>query len=439
MPMNADYIFGDDGFRGVYGEQQLSHGFLICFAKALSHFLLTHKILRLNLAHDARASAHEIIRIILKEFDDNIRVVYFGCYSTPGLAFSTINDDSVGLMITASHFSSEFNGVKLFKNGYKLKEIEERKLEVLIREELSAPTKNLAPPKNLLRKASMAKKNQYLNVLQGMLQNSMLVNEPLGVDCANGAGSEIVKNLAKRVNLHPYNNKPSGTNINKDCGAIESALLTGLKPDTKYSILLDGDGDRLALISSEFGLMESELLTAIYLHRHIPKGGRVVCSEVVNTGFINFCKKNNYELFLTPAGDRNVVERSLQENAVIGFEPSGHFFIPAYSTSMDGLLSGLLFANSLIKNQPTLAEFNIYTKLDRKVVNYKLKNNDENSNDWIPLLNESLNKIALNEERIFARKSIWENTIRIYYDGKNYAQRSRDIERILKNTKKIHD
>jgi phosphomannomutase len=437
--MNADYIFGDDGFRGVYGEQQLSRGFLSCFAKALSHFLLTHKILKLNLAHDARASAHEIIRIILKEFDNNIQVVYFGCYSTPGLAFSTINDDSMGLMITASHFSSEFNGVKLFKNGYKLKEVDERKLEVLIRQQLSAPNINLAASNNLLRKASMAKKNKYLNLLQDIFQHGGSANESLAVDCANGAGSKIANNLAKRVNLYPYNDKPSGTNINKDCGAIESPLLTDLKPATKYCILLDGDADRLALISSEFGLMESELLTAIYLHRHIPKGGRVVCSEVVNTGFINFCKKNNYELFLTPAGDRNVVERSLQENAAIGFEPSGHFFIPAYSTSMDGLLSGLLFANSLIKNQPTMAEFNIYKKLDRKITNYKLKNNDENPNHWIPLLNKSLNEIALNEERIFARKSIWENTIRIYYDGKNYVQRSGDIERILKNTKKIHD
>jgi len=437
--MNANYIFGDDGFRGVYGEQQLSRGFLSCFAKALSDFLLIHKILKLNLAHDARASAHEIIRIILKEFDNNIQVVYFGCYSTPGLAFSTINDDSMGLMITASHFSSEFNGVKLFKNGYKLKEVDERKLEVLIRQQLSAPNINLAAPNNLLRKASTAKKNKYLNLLQDIFQHGGSANESLAVDCANGAGSKIANNLAKRVNLYPYNDKPSGTNINKDCGAIESPLLTDLKPATKYCILLDGDADRLALISSEFGLMESELLTAIYLHRHIPKGGRVVCSEVVNTGFINFCKKNNYELFLTPAGDRNVVERSLQENAAIGFEPSGHFFIPAYSTSMDGLLSGLLFANSLIKNQPTMAEFNIYKKLDRKVTNYKLKNNDENPNHWIPLLNKSLNEIALNEERIFARKSIWENTIRIYYDGKNYVQRSGDIERILKNTKKIHE
>lgn len=436
--MNSDYIFGDDGFRGVYGEEYLSKGFLQCFGKALSIFLTNHGIKRLNLAHDSRASAHEIINYVINEINGGIEVVYFGCYSTPALASSTIDNCSVGLMITASHFPAEYNGVKLFKAGYKLKEVEERELEVLIRGQLLDCGK-FSDQKKSLRKAKRDEKESYINtLLSAYLRGQPAPRALLEIDCANGAASKIAKTLSKKVDVNLCGNMPNGININKGSGAIDSPLMFGGFPSADYSILLDGDADRLALISRKFGPIDSELLVAIYLHRHVPSGERVVSSEVVNTGFINFCKNHKYELFITPAGDRNVVDKCKEVDGCIGFEPSGHFLIPSLSTSMDGLLSGLVFAGDFIRRELSADELKIYSKADRIVKNYKLRNKNDNILDWIPALNNSLFKISSDAERIFARKSIWEDVIRIYYDGAHYEQRSHQIVDVLKQYNKVN-
>jgi phosphoglucosamine mutase len=435
--MNDEHIFGDDGFRGVYGTGQLSKKFLLTFGEALGRFCEEQKLDFLYIGHDGRGSSHEIIQLISSGLKNkNIKIFFFGLGSTPSIAFPTRSEDSaLGIMITASHFPPSYNGVKLFYKGYKLAASNERRLEVLINEILkNQPSHNTEAAINI-NKAPYRLRKKYQDHLNAF--GFDLPEGGLKIDAANGGASRIARKFASICSgVDVTYCRPNGENINHLCGAIESQYLRVGEATFESHLLLDGDADRVLIVDRNYGALSSELLASIYLKKFCNSGDSVVCSEVVNTGFLEFCAINDFKVEITPAGDRNVVERALQVKARLGFEPSGHFFIPEHSTTMDGLLFGAILCKYLFETGKLKKDFEIYTDFKREIRSYPLREISDYES-LVLTLNHSLKLLQGSDERIFCRKSIWENVLRVYCDSK-YSRFSFDlIENELKNYEQI--
>ena len=123
-------IFGDDGFRDIFGINLLNKNFLDIFFNNLNFLLENIKIKKIIIGYDNRISNKNIIKIILKniKITENIFVLKTPI-STPGLQYLSKKEKCFGIMITASHFPAKYNGFKFFLYGSKLKKNYEAFLE----------------------------------------------------------------------------------------------------------------------------------------------------------------------------------------------------------------------------------------------------------------------------------------------------------------------
>jgi len=94
-----------------------------------------------------------------------------------------------------------------------------------------------------------------------------------------------------------------------------------------------------------------------------------------NLGLHEFCNKNNIRLICTSVGDRNVLEKMLEQGYRIGGEQSGHTIFIDYATTGDGQLTALQFLQVLKRSGKTASALaSICPSYPQTLVNVKLDN-----------------------------------------------------------------
>ena len=111
--------------------------------------------------------------------------------------------------------------------------------------------------------------------------------------------------------------------------------------------------------------------------------------------------KKNIKVVTSNVGDRNIINLKKKYKSILGFETSGHFSI--INDYMDGLQAAALFIKISIEKPLIINEV-----LNMKF-KYKLKQ--------INLKKNQVKKFKIkknNHTKVIIRKSIWENTYRVY-------------------------
>jgi|TARA_Y100000031_G_scaffold153748_1_gene199690 phosphoglucosamine mutase len=433
---DMDKIFGNDGFRSEFGKKYMTIDFLTAFSNALSYFLNnsnnnTYPVL---IGRDTRESGKIIEKVIsgvLNYF--NINVILVGEIPTPGLSYLMSSGEYfLGIMITASHNPSSDNGIKLFgHDGDKLKNDCEREIE----EYILSGSENEISGKDLLGKTEefFDKRKDYFKYLLDLL-NINSINKKILIDCSNGAFSGIVsqaKSFSSSISF--INCSPNGSNINLKCGALEpgSLLETVRKNHYDYGVAFDGDGDRAIFVEKDYGVIETEKLIVLFskLLATTNNYNMVVSTSICNKGLEENLIDLGITLTQTQVGDRNVINEVKRNKGLLGVEPSGHYFFPGNSTSMDGFMAFIYFVDLI----------NIYGD-ELKIILKSLKHYNRIQTDVpINLYNSSqirelsahLNSSIDNEkEKLVIRESMWDPVLRIYYDYDKVNNYSR-IEKIL--------
>ena len=118
--------FGTDGIRGVFGEF-LTLDLARSVARAFAKLRPNAKII---IGRDTRESGAEIAKI----FCDELNAVDIGIATTPMVSFLTKTQGfDFGIVITASHNTHEYNGIKFFgSDGKKISDELEMEIEKLI-------------------------------------------------------------------------------------------------------------------------------------------------------------------------------------------------------------------------------------------------------------------------------------------------------------------
>ena len=429
-------IFGDDGFRSVYGKNFMTKSNIRNFAISVAIYIHKKKINKypIILARDTRSSGVIIEKLLTKVFiSSGINVVRAGILPTPGLSkLIELDNYCLGIMITASHNPANFNGIKIFsRTGYKMKAREEEVIEKLMREKQKIIKKKTKGFNQVINNSVQKYTNQILKEINFSLQKYKVA-----IDCSNGAMSFVAKELfSANKNILLVNNKPNGNNINDKCGALETKKLLKFIKKNKYDfgMAFDGDGDRAVFVSLHYGIIEPEkifLLLCKSLSRNF-KLDNIVVSEVFNYGIIKIIEKYFGNLWITKAGDRNIIEKIKVKNSLLGAEPSGHFNYPRVSKSMDGAITMILFLNLINKKN-----FYLDKELKKiKMYNRKIKNIDLSKFNKENINLKKLNRLCNNDnERILARTSMWEPVLRLYYDFKsrdNFYCYEKQISEIL--------
>jgi len=397
-------IFGDDGFRDKANKGLLSKKFLNNFFSSLNNVLKFKKIKTVTIGYDTRSNKDYILKIILKKIISVKKIIILDRpVSTPGLQFSS--KKNFGIMITASHFPSQYNGFKFFLLGKKI----EKDFEYLIIKNLNK--KNL--PKNKLNKLSKSNFKNYIDHIN--YKFSFKLRHKIIVDCSNGSVASFYKKINFLKNLKVINTKYKSNEINKNCGT--NFLTQNIKKkkfkDFQFCLAFDGDADRFLVSEKNYGVIETEKIALIFTKylQKIKKKQSIVATEIVNPWLIQILKKDKIKVALSKVGDRNVIKVKNKYNSLFGFETSGHF---SFEDSMDGLYGAGLFLK-ILKKKPHLIYEVLKDEIDYKKKIFGL--------DLFHLksFKKFLKKINKDQVKIIIRKSIWNNYYKIYifYKSKN--------------------
>ena len=403
--------FGTDGIRGIPGESLKEEIVTKIFSSVEK--ILAPKSVAIIL--DTRESCEMITEWIVKGFSEEVSITNYGILPSGSMPIllETFNED-LGIIISASHNPSEYNGIKLIdKNGSKLDD----DLEIQIESELE---KVSLPKNNAKIKNSTKGYDIYLQYLKNV--NEFKFDKfNLIIDAANGSAFKIIEDLlsAKNAQFNIISNNPDGKNINDNCGATFPENLQKNISNGQIGISFDGDADRLIMVDENQQVVNGDLLLTI-LSKYLSEKGNlngdfVVSTVMSNYGFKLAMNDFGFKLIETPVGDKYVAEAMKKNNAKLGGEQSGHIILGDFLPVGDALLTCLLVLEALDYFDVSIADFR-----KKYLMEYPQK-----------LTNIELSKSLNDEELEFINQIALEMSIKLDLDGR-YLIRNSGTEPLLR-------
>ena len=422
--------FGTDGIRGI-PEESLTEEIISNVCASVEEILKPKTI---ALITDTRESSEVISLWISEGFSHNVEILNYGVLPSGSMPIllNELNHD-MGIIISASHNPSEYNGIKLIdKNGSKLLD----DVEILIEEtmdEIQLPENSSSIKNSHLGYESYKK---FLNSINDI----DFSNFDLVIDSANGSAFEIIKDIVPDSvgKITHIANKPNGQNINEESGATNTKNLINIMKNGQLGVSFDGDADRLIMIDENKEIANGDVLIALlatYFSRTKELDNDNVVSTVMsNYGFKLAMKSQNFNLIETPVGDKYVAEAMKKHKAVLGGEQSGHIIFSKYLPVGDGLVTFLMVLKALNYLDTTLVEFrkeNIQ-EYPQKLININLQEtlNKEELEFINQLAFELSNKRNL-DGRYLIRNSGTEPLLRVLVEASNNEEMESFLEELL--------
>jgi phosphoglucosamine mutase len=330
----ARRYFGTDGVRGIVGES-LTPQLVEKLGKAVA---LWSGRGRVFVGRDTRASGLELEEALGRGIvSAGGAAVLAGVLPTPAVALLALD---VGAVITASHNPPEYNGVKFFdRHGQKLSDESEEEIETLLEAE--------APGGGEIDRLDVADSSYLEHIVERF--GSDLTGLEIGVDCANGAYSEIAPRAFERLGakVTTLGAEPDGTNINQGCGATDLRALqrTVTSNALDLGVAFDGDGDRMLAVDENGAVVDGDHIIAI-LAPHLGVD-LVAVTVMANLGLHQLLDELGIRVVTTPVGDRYVLEALREHGGLLGGEQSGHIIYLRDHVTGDGLAAALLLCAAI--------------------------------------------------------------------------------------------
>jgi phosphoglucosamine mutase len=428
--------FGTDGIRGI-PNINLTNEIISKISSSVEQVL---KPTSVAVILDTRNSSLEILNWICEGFSENIEVVNYGVLPSGSMPILLKHfGHNLGIIISASHNPSEYNGIKLIdENGSKLQD----NLEI----EIESHFKNIDVPKSHTSfKDSDDGYKVYYEFLDELLDFD-IANFNIVIDSAYGSSYKIIDHLL-RENKSKFNmiaNTPDGENINFESGATYTNNLISTLKKGQIGAAFDGDADRLIMVDEEGSPCNGDvliLLIAKYLSAINQLNNNVVVSTVMsNYGFKNAMKKNSFKNIETSVGDKYVAEAMGENNASLGGEQSGHIIISDKLPVGDGLLTLVYVLKALSFFNTTLAQFRVENieEYPQKLVNLELedKPNDKQLLE-LDLIAKKLSEENELDGRYLIRNSGTEPMLRVLVEASNQELVDNFSNNLINNIKKF--
>ena len=439
-------IFGTDGIRCIVNTEPLTAETTLKISKTVGYLLKSNSKMnaRVIISKDTRLSGYLYEPLITAGFISmGMEVILVGPLPTPAVPhlMRTLRAD-IGVMITASHNTYEYNGIKFFNiDGFKISSKLEKEVEniVLNKKKYSKilNTTSISGKAVRLEDAS----GRYSEFLKSTLNKKIKTKKlKIVLDCGNGATYDIAPNIFWELghNVVSINNRPDGKNINYNCGAVNVASLCNKVVEEKADIgfAFDGDGDRLIVVDDKGNEIDGDKIMALfakYLINNKKTNSKfpVISTVMSNLGLENFLLKDlGIKLKRSAVGDINVIEEMKKNKSFLGGEQSGHIILSDFSKTGDGILAALKITEiiSIIKKSASKI-FDLYDNFPQIKVNISYKKISNKIRNKIKDLNNKNNKDK--RVRVLIRFSGTEPLIRLLVEGhdlKRVKQKAKILE-----------
>jgi len=360
--------FGTDGWRGVIAEDFTFDNVKVV-AQALADYLKTKGLSQRGfvVGYDTRFLSDKFAKSLAEVVASNdIPVVLASKPApTPIVSFTVKNRNAGGgVVITASHNPSEYNGIK-FKpeyGGSALTHITKEIENLLYKTPVKQDEKKA---KRYVREVNF--ENEYFAKIKSLV-DFRLIREAgftIVVDTMHGAGDRIIERLlsGKKCQVETIRFEP-----NPSFGGVKpEPILKNLQPlidaiarqDADIGLATDGDADRIGAVNSKGQFISPhEVFALLILHLHQNKGwnGGVVKTASVCNIVSNVADKLGLPVYETAVGFKNICELILKEDILIGIEESGGVGFKNHVPERDGILAAFFILEMMAMKKKSFDE-----------------------------------------------------------------------------------
>jgi phosphoglucosamine mutase len=345
--------FGTDGIRGRASDEITPD-----LAYRLGRAVASVFSVPIFVGYDTRESSPTLAAAVLAGLaDGGADGVNLGYFTTPGVAVIAQQRGGAGVVVSASHNPYYDNGLKVLGvGGAKLDHATEAAVESAL---------NVAESPSASEFDAVAidesAQHDYVKHLRELAPANLSALS-IVVDCANGAASHVAHELYESTGatLAFLHDRPDGRNINEGAGSthVESLVSAVRDAHADLGLAFDGDADRLIAVDSEGTVRDGDDLMVLFALDRLERGvlgGGVVVTSMSNLGLYRALDAAKVEIEQTDVGDRNVLLALEEKSWILGGEQSGHLIFRDLTPTGDGLLTGLLLAELIVRRGP-LAE-----------------------------------------------------------------------------------
>jgi len=426
-------LFGTDGVRGV-ANTELTPELAFNLGKIGTYVLGKSKEKPLVLiGKDTRLSGDLLENAITSGIlSMGGNVINVGVLPTPAIAYlvSYMKADA-GVVISASHNTYEFNGIKFFNSkGFKLDDDIEDEIEDIIVRDMDVNGHIEGDKLGRCIKAEDDAITLYGDFLKSTIDTD-ITGLKMVIDCANGASYKVAEKVLKDLGAEVIvmGNEPDGVNINACCGSTHPEALQKrvIEEQADIGLAFDGDADRLISVDEKGRIVDGDKMIYICAKMLKDQGklydDKVTVTVMSNLGFHKAIEKIGAKADVTQVGDRYVLESMLKTGCVIGGEQSGHIIFLNHSTTGDGILSALQLLSALKRSGRKLSELADEVTIYPQVLkNARIKNENKRKYDKDPEIAAEIKRveeIMAGEGRVLIRPSGTEPLVRVMLEGKD--------------------
>ena len=432
-------FFGTDGLRGKVNKD-LTQDIAYKIGNALS--ILKEKPTIIIGADTRISNSYLALSLAGGAMSGGANVIDAGVVPTAGVAFLTRKlKADYGVVISASHNSGEYNGIKVFsREGYKLSDKEEELIERCFIKNKINDFPNIGTYKqdfNLIK--------LYRDYLIKTSENS-LKGKTIVLDGAFGAAHRIAPEVfrklgAKVIAANCVNN---GLKINENCGALypENLRSKVFRYKADMGFAFDGDADRLIAVDEKGNIIDGDKIIC-GIAKYLKKLGKLNKNTAVGTSHTNMAieeelKNCGIDFIRTDIGDKYVLAKLIEKGLSIGGEQSGHVILKDYATTGDGILTAIFVANMIINEKSTLSEtlnFDLYPQSNKNVI-VEDKFRIMNSEELIKAITKYNGELE-GKGRLMIRASGTEPKVRVMVESKDKDDNERIATAMVELIKKI--
>ncbi len=443
--------FGTDGIRRI-ANTELTPELVYKVAKSGAYVFSKHTnhVPTILIGRDTRLSGTLIESAMVAGFlSYGANVKLLGVIPTPAVAYLTrkLKADA-SVVISASHNTFEFNGIKFFSNkGMKIPDSLEEEIEEVMEsgkiEELTAVRDKIGVYENCEDLI-----DEYVYFFRKNFDTNMdKINRDgfiIGLDTANGATYKVAEKIFTSLGIRYkiINNNPNGININDKCGSTHIEFLQKYVVENKLNMgfAYDGDGDRCLAVDEKGNLIDGDIIMAIiakYLkEKEKLSKNTIVATVMSNLGLHKYAEKNGLKLEQTQVGDRYVLEKMLKEDYNLGGEQSGHIILLDYNPTGDGILTSVMLIQAVLESNKKASELADIIKIYPQVlVNAKVDSDKKYDYDKVPEIQEAIKKLEKEFDgngRILIRPSGTEPLVRVMIEGENQQEITKKAKEMAK-------
>ncbi len=349
-------VFRAYDIRGVVGRD-FDADWVEELGRACGTYFLSRGQRRAVVGRDCRLTSRGFEeRLVAGLCSTGVDVLTLGMVATPVCYFAIRHlGHQAGVMITASHNPSEYNGFKVWCGRSTIHSEEIQKIARLMGGGEHPSGAGLACEHDIVP--------SYLDTVSRLVSLDGPVKVVL--DGGNGAAGLVAAELLTRAGAEviPIFCEPDGRFPNHHPDPVEEKNLGALKAKVLETgaacgIGLDGDGDRIGVVDERAQVVHGDRLLALFA-RHVLEDrpgaaiiGDVKCSHLL----FNDIRAHGGRAIMSATGHSLIKDRLLVENAALAGEMSGHmFFADRYYGFDDAPYAALRLAEILSRSDAPLS------------------------------------------------------------------------------------